>query len=147
MIIGAQNPPAILTDWPRPAEKDIRTVGRPMLYVVTKAYQLHVFFKPCQFKLSREFKAFKHRTQKSTIRCAHRAASHRQHANTETSSPSLTFPPPAPERTNSPHQFKHTNTKRRVIQHLRTVFSAHSAHGMSRLKPLNNELSFASSCF
>ncbi len=49
--------------------------------------------------------------------------------------------PAAPERTNYTSPVKHTNTKRRVIQHLRTVFSAHSAHREPRLKPLNNELS------
>ncbi len=142
MIIGTQNPPAISTDWPRPAEKDIRTVGRPMLYVVTKAYQLHVF-------LSRANLNFQESLKHSSTGCKRVlfGAHTEQRLTDNTQTPKqvlLPSHPPAPERTNTPHQFKHTNTKRRVIQHLRTVFSA---HGEPRLKPLNNELSFASSCF
>ncbi len=52
-------------------KKTLRTVDGPLLSVVTKAYNLQVFLSPCQFKHSKEFKAFKHKTLKSWTEYSH----------------------------------------------------------------------------
>ncbi len=113
-------------------------------------------FKPCQFKHSKECKAFKQKKWKSWIEysfelnwvpCTRREP-RLTDSNTEPSSP---LPPPAPERTNTNRSLNIQTEKmwKSPIQHQRAVFCAHRTHAWgTRLKAILCLITkFASSCY
>ncbi len=65
MAVGG--PPVISTDYPRPALKGAKDSWWATAVCRHESLSFAHIFKPCQFKHSRDFKAFKHKTWKSFI--------------------------------------------------------------------------------
>ncbi len=62
---GPPRAPAISTDWLRQPNKDDQDSLRATAASRHESLIITRVFKPCQFKHSKEFKAFKHKTLKS----------------------------------------------------------------------------------
>ncbi len=121
--------------WGQP-KKTVRTVDGPLLHIVTKAYQLHVFLSLANLNIQKSLKHSNTRSGKAQLStCAVFGA-------TEPSSPSRH---PASERsTNRSLTCKQKKMWKSPIQHPRAVFCAHRAHAERHVsKRLNTE--FASS--
>ncbi len=126
-------PLAISTDCPRPAWKTLRTVA-------ARYHKSFSFarFKSCQFKHSKDFKAFKHKTRKNSteyLRAVCGPHTEGRVSDCVKKQNSILFRSVLLlNEQNTPCQFKHASTKTceiRLIRHPHTEFCAHTQSAVS----------------